>query len=140
MARSDDNTIPRINYFRLVESTTPFVVADDKSMLYGCLTLPKGICTHLFDRPAGEAGKERKTLPGRATVPKPSKPMADKVLAQSHPEATPMSCTSQTSKEQRPANLAALHERLQEIAASTKSPVPAARPVVQGPVIVVRGK
>ena len=52
-----------------------------------------------------------------------------------------MSSTSQTAQEQRPANLAALHQRLQEMAASTKSSVPTPRPVVvQGPVLVMRGK
>ena len=54
-----------------------------------------------------------------------------------------MSSTPQTAQEQRPANLAALQQRLQEIAASTKSSVPTTkeRPViVQGPVLVVRGK
>ena len=52
-----------------------------------------------------------------------------------------MSSTPQTAQEQRPANLAALHQRLNEMAASTKSSVPTPRPVVaQGPVLVVRGK
>ncbi len=52
-----------------------------------------------------------------------------------------MISTSPTAQEQRPANLAALHQKLQEIAASTKSSVPTAKPVVvQGPVIVIRGK
>ena len=52
-----------------------------------------------------------------------------------------MTSTPQTAQEQRPANLAALHQRLQEIAANTKSSVPTTRPViVQGPVIVVMGK
>ncbi len=54
-----------------------------------------------------------------------------------------MSSTSQTVQEQRPANLAAnlsaLHQTLKEMAARMK-PV-AERPViVQGPVIVIRGK
>ena len=51
-----------------------------------------------------------------------------------------MSSTCQTSQEQRPANLAALQQRLQEMAASTK-PVTRERSIVlQGPVIVIRGK
>ena len=54
-----------------------------------------------------------------------------------------MISTSQTAQEQRPANLAALHQTLKEMAASTKSAIPTTkeRPVViQGPVIVIRGK
>jgi len=54
-----------------------------------------------------------------------------------------MSSTAQTAQEQRPANLTALHQRLQEMAASTKSlaSVTKERPVnVQRPVIVVREK
>ena len=59
----------------------------------------------------------------------------------SHPEATPMNSTSQTAQERRPANLAALHQRLREMAAGTKSSVPTPKPVVfQEPVLVVRGK
>ena len=96
----------------------------------------------VLDEFAGSPWKERKTLPGQAACRKPSRADADKVSAQSHPEATPMSSTPQTAQEQRPANLAALHQRLQEIAASTKSSVPTTkRPViVQGPVMVMRGK
>jgi hypothetical protein len=95
------------------------------------------------DEFAVKTWKTRKTLPRRAACPKPSKPMADKVSAQSYPEATPMSCTCQTSLAQRPANLAALHQRLQEIAASTKASIPTTkeRPVVvQGTVLMIRGK
>jgi len=54
-----------------------------------------------------------------------------------------MTSTFQTAQEQRPANLAALHQRLQEMAATSKSsaPITKERPVVlQGPVIVIRGK
>ena len=65
--------------------------------------------------------KKTKTLPGLTAYPKPSKPMADKVSAQSYLEATPMSSTPQTVQEQLPANLAALHQKLKEMAASTKS-------------------
>ena len=50
-----------------------------------------------------------------------------------------MICTSQTAQEQQSANLAALHQKLQELAASTRSTAKE-RPVVQGPVIVIRGK
>jgi len=83
--------------------------------------------------------KERKTLTGQAAHPKPSENRADKFAAQSHPENTPMSCTSQTAQEQRPANLTALHQKLQELAIRTKSSVP--KPVVaQGLVMVIKGK
>jgi hypothetical protein len=54
-----------------------------------------------------------------------------------------MSSTSQTAQERCPANLAALHQTLKEMFASTNASVPTAkeRPVViQGPVIVIRGK
>ena len=56
-----------------------------------------------------------------------------------------MICTSQTAQEQRPANLAALHQKLNEMAehASTKSSASTTkeRPVVlQGPVLVIKGK
>ena len=53
-----------------------------------------------------------------------------------------MSSTAQTAQEQRPANLAALHQSLQEMAASTKPMTTTnERPVTaQGPVPVVRGK
>ncbi len=54
-----------------------------------------------------------------------------------------MSSTPQTAQEQRPANLAALRQRLQEMAASTISSAPSTkeRPVViQGPVIVIKGR
>jgi hypothetical protein len=51
-----------------------------------------------------------------------------------------MTSTSQTAQEQRPANLAALQQRLQEMAANTK-PTTKERPVVmQRPVLVIRGK
>ena len=80
-------------------------------------------------------------MPGQAACRKPSEGRADKVSAQSHPEATSMICTSQTAQEQQSANLAALHQKLQEIAASTKSSTAKERPVVvQGPVLVIRGK
>ncbi len=87
--------------------------------------------------------QKRKTLPGQTTHPKLFESGADKVSAQSHPEATPMSSTPQTAQEQRPANLAALRQRLQEMAASTISSAPSTkeRPVViQGPVIVIKGR
>ena len=54
-----------------------------------------------------------------------------------------MSSTSPTAQEQRPADLAALHQKLQEIAANTKSSARTTkeRPViVRGPVLVIRGK
>ena len=52
-----------------------------------------------------------------------------------------MSRIPQTAQEQRPANLAALQQTLKELAASTKSPGPKERSVVlQGPVLVIRGK
>jgi len=54
-----------------------------------------------------------------------------------------MSSTCQTAQERYPANLAALHQKLLEMAARTKSSIPTTkeRPVViQGPVIVIRGK
>jgi hypothetical protein len=58
-----------------------------------------------------------------------------------------MSSTCQTAQEQRPANLTAnltaLHQTLKEMFASTKSAIPTTkgRPlVIQGPVIVIRGK
>ena len=80
-------------------------------------------------------------MQGRATSPKPFQSRADKVSAKSHPEATPMSSTPQTAQEQRPANLTALQQTLKEMFARTKSSIPTTRPViVQGPVIVIRGK
>ncbi|MGO9108113.1 MAG: hypothetical protein ACLP9L_02665 [Thermoguttaceae bacterium] len=54
-----------------------------------------------------------------------------------------MFSTCPTAQEQRPANIAALHQRLQEMAASTKSSAPKTKDmpvIVQGPVIVIRGK
>jgi hypothetical protein len=54
-----------------------------------------------------------------------------------------MSCTSSTTQERRPANLAALQQSLQEMAANTKASAPTTkdRPVViEGPVLVIRGK
>jgi hypothetical protein len=42
--------------------------------------------------------------------------------------------------EQRPVNLAALHQKLQEMAARTKSTAKERPVVVQGPVLVIRGK
>ncbi len=51
-----------------------------------------------------------------------------------------MISTSPTVQEQRPANLAALQQKLQEIAASTKSSAKERPVVAQGPVIVIRGK
>jgi hypothetical protein len=50
-----------------------------------------------------------------------------------------MISTSPTAQQQ-PANLTALQQRLQEMAASRKSSVPTTKPVMQGPVIVIRGK
>ena len=50
-----------------------------------------------------------------------------------------MISTPQTAQEQRPANLAALHQTLKEMSARTK-PVTERPVVVQGPVIVIRGK
>jgi hypothetical protein len=95
----------------------------------------------IFDEFAAKTWEERKTLPRQAAYRKPSQSRADKVSARSHPEATPMISTSPTAQEQRPANLAALYQTLNEIAASTKSPVPKERPVIaQGPVLVIRGK
>ena len=54
-----------------------------------------------------------------------------------------MSSISQPAQEQRPAALAALHQTLKEMAAGTKSSIPTAKEmpvVIQGPVIVIRGK
>ena len=54
-----------------------------------------------------------------------------------------MSSDLQTAQSQRPANLTALHQTLREMSAATKSSIPTTkeRPVViQGPVIVIRGK
>ncbi len=52
-----------------------------------------------------------------------------------------MSSTPQTVPEQRPANLAALHQSLNEMDASAKSSAPKERPViVQGPMLAIRGK
>ena len=54
-----------------------------------------------------------------------------------------MSTASQAAQQRRPANLEALHQSLQELAARTKSTAPTTkeRPVVvQGPVLVIRGK
>jgi len=51
-----------------------------------------------------------------------------------------MICTLQTAQEQQSANLAALHQKLLELAASTK-PATKEKPVIaQGPVLVIRGK
>ena len=54
-----------------------------------------------------------------------------------------MSTTCQNAQEQRPANLAAnlsaLHQTLKEMATRTK-PVTERPTIVQGPVIVIRGK
>ena len=89
----------------------------------------------------------RKTLPSRATYPKLFRSRADKVSATSHLGDTPMSSTCQTAQEQRPANLAAnltaLHQTLKEMAARTKSSIPTTKErsvVLQGPVIVIKGK
>lgn len=82
-------------------------------------------------------------MPGRATYPKPFQSRADKVSAKSHPEPTPMSSTPQTAQEQRPANIAALRQLLQEMAANTKSSIPTDKErsaIVHGPVMVIRGK
>ncbi len=54
-----------------------------------------------------------------------------------------MSSAAQTAQERRPANLAALQQRLQEMAASTKPSLPTTKEksvTLQGPVLVVRGK
>ena len=52
-----------------------------------------------------------------------------------------MSRIPQTAQKQRPANLAALQQTLKELAAGTKLSGPKERPVVlQGPVMVIRGK
>lgn len=54
-----------------------------------------------------------------------------------------MTSTPETAQEQRPANLAALRQTLQEMFARSKSAIPTTkeRPVVlQGPMIVIRGK
>jgi len=48
-----------------------------------------------------------------------------------------MTDNSQTAQEQRPANLAALHQGLNEIAKSTPQQKPI---IVQGPVLVLKGK
>jgi len=108
---------------------------------------PGGFNAHfsrtVLDEFAETTWKERTTLPGQATYPKPFKPMTDKFSAQSYPETTPMNSTSQTAQEQRPANLAVLHQTLKEMFVRTKSAIPTtrARPVsVQRPVIVIRGK
>ena len=52
-----------------------------------------------------------------------------------------MTSTSQTAQEQRPANLAVLQQTLKEMFASMK-PATKERPsvVLQGPVLVIRGK
>jgi len=71
---------------------------------------------------------------------KPRVGRADKVSAQLHPEAMPMTSTFPTAQEQRPANLAALQQKLQEIAASRKSATKEKPVVAQGPVLVIRGK
>ena len=88
-------------------------------------------------------GKAWKSLPGLETYRKPSGSRADKVSAESYLETTPMNSTCQAAQEQQPANLAALHQTLREMFASTKSAIPTTkeRPVnKQGPVIVIRGK
>ena len=79
-------------------------------------------------------------MPGQAASPKPSEAITDKVSTLSHPETTSMICTSQTAQEQRPANIAALQQKLQEIAASTKSTAKDRPVLIQGPVLVIRGK
>ena len=87
-----------------------------------------------------QPGQARTSLPGLAAYRKPPKSHADKVLA---PEDTPMNSTSQTAQEKRPANLTALRQMLQEMAASVKSSPATTEErsvVVQGPVLVVRGK
>ena len=50
-----------------------------------------------------------------------------------------MSSTCQTTQEQKSANLAALQQTLREMAARTK-PVTEKSVVLQGPVMVIRGK
>jgi hypothetical protein len=81
-----------------------------------------------------EAGK---TLPGQETRPKPFQGHADKVSAVSYLETTPMSSIAPTAQESCPANLSALYRTLKEMAAKTKPTKPV---IVQGPVIVIRGK
>ena len=83
--------------------------------------------------------KARRTLPGHVTGQKPFQGHADKVSAVSHLETTPMSSICQTAQESRPANLSALYQTLKEMAARTK-PATEKPVVVQGPVIVIRGK
>jgi hypothetical protein len=53
-----------------------------------------------------------------------------------------MNSTAQTAQDQRSANLTALQQTLKEMFASTKSAIPTTRekPIMQGPVIVIRGK
>ena len=52
-----------------------------------------------------------------------------------------MVSTAETAQEQRPANLTALRQSLKELAAKSPAPTTKKRPVVvQGPVLVVRGK
>ncbi len=52
-----------------------------------------------------------------------------------------MISTFETTQERRPANLTALQQKLQELAASRKLPAPTTRPpAIHGPVFVVRGK
>ncbi len=51
-----------------------------------------------------------------------------------------MTGTFQNSQERRPANLAALQQKLQEIAASLKSTRQSKPVVVHGPVPVLKGK
>ncbi len=54
-----------------------------------------------------------------------------------------MDNTCQTAQEQRSANLTALHQTLKEMFAATKSSIPTIKErlvIVQGPVIVIRGK
>ena len=48
--------------------------------------------------------------------------------------------TSQTAHDQQSANLAALHQKLQEMAANTRATAKERPVVAQGPVIVIRGK
>jgi len=51
-----------------------------------------------------------------------------------------MNSTCQTAQDKRPANLAALHQTLREMFAATKSAAKEKPVVIQGPVLVVRGK
>jgi hypothetical protein len=65
-----------------------------------------------------------KTLPEQTAYRKPSHSGADIALAQSHPETPPMRSPTSTVQEQRPANLAALHQSLKEMGTRSRPIVP----------------